>query len=231
MTHKEAVIQFIMQISPKAICDDCLKERLSLSHRQRANQITRRLAAESAVFKIKSVCDFCGSEKLSSCSNKSRLHNKAVGSKIEVLSIKEKFVSKVINPKLGIKSLTEIGFQKVGLWTLNGEDLQLQLINASKLRPALYAFVSNKEILYVGKTSQQLNKRLSHYSRPGPTQSTNIRLNVLLKAALTQRHVIEIYAFGDQEKQKVGSFLLDIPAGLEDDIIRNVKPAWNSRKG
>lgn len=238
MGHREKVIDFVRGISPKAICDDCLSKRLKFSQRQRANQITRPLSKSPSFDKTKRVCDFCRDDKLSISSrdsDKSRLHSKPLTPKpkFEPLGIKKNETSLSDDfeaSKLGLTDLIQIGFRKVGLWVLNGEQLQLQLIAKPKLKPALYCFVSNKQILYVGKTSQYLHKRLYFYGKPGSTQKTNLRLNPLLKQYLADRKVVEIYAFGDQDEQKVGSFILDIPAALEDDIIRKTKPLWNSRR-
>jgi len=45
----------------------------------------------------------------------------------------------------------------------------------------LYAYVINRQIKYIGQTVMELKQRLYGYKKPGPTQSTNIRLNELIK--------------------------------------------------
>ena len=238
MGHRETVIDFVRGIFPKAICDDCLSKRLKFSQRQRANQITRPLSKSPSFDKTKRVCNFCGDDKLSISSREA--DRNSLIPKQHVLQPKEPPLKNKANKasiavgtkadKLGLTNLIQIGFRKVGLWVLDGQHLQLQLISKPKLKPALYCFVSNKQILYVGKTSQYLHKRLYFYGKPGATQKTNLRLNPLLKQHLADRKVVEIYAFGDQDEQKVGNFILDIPAALEDDIIRKTQPLWNSRR-
>jgi len=223
MGHSETVIDCVSDIAPKAICDDCLANKLNFSRRQTANQITRRLSQSPSFEKAKRVCSYCYETKLS-ISVKFNTQNSNLASKPSSEKPKSE-KPKVV--RLGINSLKEIGFQKIGLWVLNGDRLSLQLINNAELRPALYAFVADKEILYVGKTARQLKKRLYHYTRPDPTQSTNIRVNRLLIDALNERQVLEIHAFGTNEITKKGSFVLDIPAALEDDIIRKTRPIWN----
>jgi len=70
--------------------------------------------------------------------------------------------------------LRRIGFRKVGEWKLVNGELICTLEEEGESENILYAFVSDTEILYIGKTTQPLKKRLYGYQNPGPTQSTNI---------------------------------------------------------
>ncbi len=56
--------------------------------------------------------------------------------------------------------LLEIGFEPAGHWLPNGNDLVLQLFRHSSQRNILYAFVSDGEVKYVGKTVQSLSARM-----------------------------------------------------------------------
>lgn len=230
VTNRERIIEFLLGIFPKAICDDCLADRMGMSQRQTANIITRPLSDTSGFEKHKVACDYCGGFKLSTNATQSNIGDRvSLSTKNRKRKPQPKTQNEIVE-LLGFQSLKTIGFSKVGLWALNREQLQLHLIAGQKLKPALYAFIADEKILYVGKTSRYLPKRLYHYQKPGPTQSTNIRMNNNLREYLKQFKVVEIYAFGDQDKQKIGDFELDIPAGLEDDIIRKTRPIWNSRK-
>ncbi len=91
----------------------------------------------------------------------------------------------------------------------------------------LYAFISNGEVLYVGKTTQSLKTRMYGYQNPGPTQKTNIKINKLLLQLLSAGKRIEIYARLDNGIQRIGVFHLNLAAGLEDSIISILKPKWN----
>lgn len=94
----------------------------------------------------------------------------------------------------------------------------------------MYAFISDGEVLYVGKTTQTLQKRLYGYQNPGPSQKTNTRVNPLLKELLGQNKSVNIYAFPDDGLWYIGNFHLNLAAGLEDGIISILKPKWNDLK-
>lgn len=49
MTILDRVRDFIAASSPGAVCDDCIKDRLSLTVRQHANHKTRELAKNPAL--------------------------------------------------------------------------------------------------------------------------------------------------------------------------------------
>jgi len=55
-----------------------------------------------------------------------------------------------------MKRLTDIGFRKVGEWQIVNSTIAPNLTDLSNLSNILYAFISNAEVLYVGKTTQPL---------------------------------------------------------------------------
>lgn len=63
-TVLEDVRSFVARLSPDAVCDDCISERLGLSVRQHANHKTREPAGSGGFERRKGVCSLCGSEKL-----------------------------------------------------------------------------------------------------------------------------------------------------------------------
>jgi hypothetical protein len=58
------VAAFIGRLSPEAVCDDCIAERLKLSVRQHANHKTQELAGSGGYERRKAPCSLCGAEKL-----------------------------------------------------------------------------------------------------------------------------------------------------------------------
>ena len=50
----------------------------------------------------------------------------------------------------------------------------------------LYAFISEGNVNYIGKTIQPLKGRMYGYENPGPTQLTNIRVNKKIGELLSQ---------------------------------------------
>jgi len=128
-----------------------------------------------------------------------------------------------------VQRLLAIGFQRVGYWSLNKDKVVFKidaLINASNV---LYAFVNDDIVLYIGKTTQTLSKRMQGYQYPGPTQTTNIRNNANIKDLLTRTNSLDIYALPDTGLLHYGDFQINLAAGLEDSLIQTLMPAWNTR--
>ena len=64
MTVLDDVRRFITRLTPDAVCDDCIADRLSLSVRQHANHKTRELAGSGGFERQKAPCSLCGGTKL-----------------------------------------------------------------------------------------------------------------------------------------------------------------------
>jgi hypothetical protein len=123
--------------------------------------------------------------------------------------------------------LIDIGFRKVGEWKILSESISPNLSVLANSSNILYAFISDGETLYVGKTTQTLQRRLYGYQKPGPTQFTNIKGNKFLKELLVEGKSVDIYALPDNGLHHFGVFHLNLAAGLEDSIIATLKPKWN----
>lgn len=124
--------------------------------------------------------------------------------------------------------LIRIGFMQVGYWTLlTPEKIDYVLNSNHYTRDLLYSFVSNGEIKYIGKTTQTLDDRMYGYQNPGPTQSTNIRVNGLIKGLLSQDKPVDIFILADNGLLSFGGFRVNMAAGLEDTLIKEIDPEWN----
>lgn len=92
----------------------------------------------------------------------------------------------------------------------------------------VYAFAKTGTVLYVGVATMGLSKRLSLYAKPGPTQSTNIRLNEIIGAELAAGTPIDIYIATPADFDWNG-----LPVhggiGLELGLIQNFSLPWNRR--
>ena len=64
MTVFDQVRAFVSRLSPEAVCDDCIAERLGLSVRQHANHKTRELAGAGGFERSRAQCSLCGADKL-----------------------------------------------------------------------------------------------------------------------------------------------------------------------
>lgn len=64
VTVLDEVRALILRLSPDAVCDDCIADRLGLSVRQHANHKTRELAGTAGFERQKARCSLCGVDKL-----------------------------------------------------------------------------------------------------------------------------------------------------------------------
>ena len=128
---------------------------------------------------------------------------------------------------MSLEKLTKIGFKKVGFWSIENDKLLPKLFDEKKSTNVLYCFTVDNVLMYVGKTTQMLHKRMYGYQNPGKTQFTNIRNNKNIRLALEQSSQIDIYVLPDQGLLRIGDFHLNLAAGLEDSITNMLKPSWN----
>ena len=64
MTVLQNVTDLIIKVSPEALCDDCIKDKLKLSVRQQASHKTRELAPVPGFDRREDACSACGKTKL-----------------------------------------------------------------------------------------------------------------------------------------------------------------------
>ena len=127
--------------------------------------------------------------------------------------------------------LLAIGFEPAGHWLLDGEELKFSLSRHASQRNILYAFVSDGEVNYVGKTVRTPHARMGGYKRPAPSQTTNVRNKARIIARLRSGAAVDILALPDNGLFHYGQFHLNLAAGLEDSIIRLLNPEWNGSSG
>ena len=120
-----------------------------------------------------------------------------------------------------------IGFTLAGCWKLSESALAFELNDLATARNVLYAFVVDGELMYMGKTVQRLRTRMTGYKTPGPTQSTNIKNNGNIREASAQGKRVEISVLPDNGLLHYGGFHVNLAAGLEDSLVRELMPSWN----
>ncbi|HEY5535455.1 MAG TPA: GIY-YIG nuclease family protein [Ignavibacteria bacterium] len=123
--------------------------------------------------------------------------------------------------------LLNTGFINVGYWTLKNDSIQYHLISHQKTENVLYCFVTNGVIMYIGKTTIQLTKRMYGYQNPGLSQRTNIRVNDKIRTLLTKEQPLDILILVDNGLLKYSDFRINLAAGLEDTLIYEISPEWN----
>lgn len=120
-----------------------------------------------------------------------------------------------------------MGFYRVGEWLLKSGEMLCELRHESGSRNILYAFVSGGKVCYIGKTVQPLRIRLYGYQRPNPSQRTNVKGNALIMELLRGSIEVEIWALPDNGLLFYGGIHVNLAAGLEDALLREIKPPWN----
>ncbi len=123
--------------------------------------------------------------------------------------------------------LLKIGFINVGHWKLNNDKIRYYLASHNLEKNVLYCFVTNGEIKYIGKTTMILSKRMYGYQNPNPSQTTNFRVNLLIKETLENNNPVDIFILTDNGLLKYGDFKINLSAGLEDTLIYEINPIWN----
>ncbi len=120
-----------------------------------------------------------------------------------------------------------MGFRKCGEWGLEQECIKCTLIDHATAKNVLYAFISEGQVLDIGKTVRSLTQRMYNYQKPGPSQSTNIHCNKLIRETLASGVTVEVHALPDNNLLYYGGFHVNLAAGLEDNLVASLKPKWN----
>lgn len=125
--------------------------------------------------------------------------------------------------------LKAIGFALAGQWELAENGIVCELQDFANTCNALYAFAVDGELMYMGKTvaKSPLRSRFAGYRNPRPTQSTNIKNNRNIRESLDRGKRVEIYVLPDRGLFYYGGFHLNLAAGLEDSLVRDLNPPWN----
>jgi hypothetical protein len=123
--------------------------------------------------------------------------------------------------------LLEIGFEPAGHWVPRNDELVFELSRHATRRNILYAFVIDGEVKYIGKTIRTLVARMRGYKNPGSDQPTNSNNNANIKSALKSGAIVKILALPDNGLLHFGQFHVNLAAGLEDSLIREIGPQWN----
>jgi len=125
-------------------------------------------------------------------------------------------------------SLSNLGFEFIGEWILEFDTIDFRLQKHKDRSNILYAFVVDEKIMYVGKSTQTLYKRMMGYKNPGPTQSTNINNNARIHKTLSDNRPVKIYVFVQDQDYYYRGVKVNLAAGLEDNLIDLFKSSWNN---
>ena len=139
---------------------------------------------------------------------------------------------------LSSETLLNLGFVDVAAWTSAGDEITYRLdgphaeANQVRLdaRNALYAFVQDSKVQYIGKTARTIRKRFVGYRRPARQQRTNWRCNGKIKEALARGAEVRIFVFTPISQLRYSEFEINLAAGLENSLIAEFDPPWNGRE-
>lgn len=124
-----------------------------------------------------------------------------------------------------VDRLLEAGFELVAAWQLAGDAIVIP--DALRRAPAVYAFVVDGEVRYIGSASQHLPRRMRQYAVPGKLSVAG-RLNGFILDELRLGRRVEVLAAFPEPGAWQG-LPVDRVLGLEAGLIREFRPAWNRR--
>src|SRR5439155_270636 len=79
--------------------------------------------------------------------------------------------------------------------------------------------------------TNMLGHRMQRYKTPPKNSkkggTTNIRNHKNIKECLAQGKPVEVFVLPDNGLLQYGGFHINLAAGLEDSLVRELKPAWN----
>ena len=126
-----------------------------------------------------------------------------------------------------LEFLFNLGFEFAGEWMVDGGQPKLILNKYREIKNALYAFITEDDVMYIGKTARTLHERMNGYKKPGPTQKTNIKNNKNILELIKKGIPVRILVLVENEDLKYRGVPIDIASGIEDNLIAMIKPRWN----
>ena len=134
-------------------------------------------------------------------------------------------------PKPALKRLLEIGFELAGEWLLEDDGPCIEVRRYAAAANVLYAFASDDELLYVGRSGRSLGLRMQGYELGGPPRSVRARNRERIIAMLMLDQQVALYAMSDPGSMLYGSFRVNLAAGLQHSLIDALDPPWNKAVG
>lgn len=128
-----------------------------------------------------------------------------------------------------LHKLQNIGFIEVGKWQMENDYFTHTIVEYLNEKKILYSFVSENNVLYIGKTTNFLKSRMNGYKNPHSTQKTNYRVKAKIIDLLSSGKEVCIFILIDKTVFNFGGYTLCLASGLEDTLIADLNPKWNDR--
>ena len=129
-----------------------------------------------------------------------------------------------------LKQLEEVGFVVAGFWRLSGNEISFELRYFADNRNVLYAFAVDGDLVYVGKSTRSLRARMQAYQFPAKAslkgRDTSAKNNARIREQLLLGRRVAIYALCTEGHIKYRGVAINLAAGMEDALIRNLAPDW-----
>ena len=133
--------------------------------------------------------------------------------------------------KPALERLQEIGFELAGEWLLENDGPCIEVRRYAAAANVLYAFASDGELLFVGRSGRSLGLRMQGYELGGPPRSVRARNRERIIAMLMLDQQVALYAMSDPGSMLYGSFRVNLAAGLQHSLIDALDPPWNKAAG
>jgi hypothetical protein len=214
-SQRQQIIDFVGKFPDRD--DDEIAAALKLPQRQAVNIICRKLMAEGLLDRLVGLRGKIVNRLRADLSTPS---GATADAEVEIFP-------KPKRPPLRIETLLKAGFDKSGVWTLDAEG-RPRVEGLLPSEKGVYAFASSETVFYVGVAGMGLKKRLYFYEKPGSKQTTNIRINELIRVSLVDGETISILTAVPPDFEWEG-LVVNGRAGLEVGLIESFYLPWNVR--
>ena len=132
--------------------------------------------------------------------------------------------------------LLAVGMENAAKWQLDGLKLKAVGHKAARWRyltaapHMLYAFCSDDDVLYIGKTTKTLSKRFVGFCNAGSGNAIDSRCQREIRKLLGRGTGVHILVLPPDPSLTWNGIGLNLGAGLEDNLIGTFKPKWKTGK-
>ncbi len=125
--------------------------------------------------------------------------------------------------------LTASGFSLSARWKLQANS-RVRLIGEPPKQPGVYAFAVDGEVCYVGKTQKGIANRLRNYEIVKNKKRQGFHIKTLVGKALKSGSEVTVLTIVSLKPIPWRGLPVDLIAGLEVGLIRELQPKWNLRE-
>jgi hypothetical protein len=138
--------------------------------------------------------------------------------------------SRFMNQKSHREHLIAGGFRRAGVWRRDEATGSIRFDGKEPLprTAGVYAYVVDHEVRYIGSAQRGLRTRLRHYEI-AKTLRTAHRIRQEILALAATGHEVEIFTIVPPPMLLGNVLPIDTVAGLEEGLIRSIRPIWNRR--